>query len=103
MGEQVSDQHLRNVASLPCARCGIEGYSQAAHSNQSIFGKGRGLKASDIATFPLCCTRPEINGCHVEHDQLIGMTKDEANEREIIYLAKTLLTLYAAGKLKAVK
>lgn len=98
-----SEQHRRNVASLPCANCGIEGYSQCAHSNSYRFGKGRGKKASDLATFPLCCARPGIVGCHIEHDQCIGMTKEEAEEREVEYIFWTLLTLEAMDKLKAVK
>ena len=98
-----SDLHRRNVASLPCAECSIEGYSQCAHANNSFFGKGRGIKSSDLATFPLCCTRPGEVGCHVRHDQYIGITREEAAEREVGYVFKTLMALAAAGKLKAVK
>lgn len=98
-----SEQHRRNVASLPCAECGIEGYSQCAHANGYEYGKGRGMKSSDLATFPLCCTRIGEVGCHVRHDQLIGMTKDEAREREHRYILTTLSQLFEAGKLKAVK
>jgi hypothetical protein len=39
----------------------------------------------------------------VRHDQYIGMTREEAAEREISYIFKTLLALAVAGKLKAVK
>ena len=98
-----SEQHRRNVAILPCVECGIEGYSQAAHANGYHFGKGRGIKSSDLATFPLCCTRPGEVGCHVRHDQLIGVTREEAHDRELIYIYKTLLTLDSMGKFKAVK
>lgn len=98
-----SEQHRRNVAQLPCAECGLEGYSQAAHANHHLFGKGRGMKSSDLATFPLCATRIGEVGCHVRHDQYIGMTREEAAEREVRYVIKTLLALAAAGKLKAVK
>ena len=98
-----SEQHRRNVASLPCAECGIESFSQCAHANGYEYGKGRGMKSSDLATFPLCCTRIGEVGCHVRHDQLIGMTKDEAREREHRYIFTTLSQLFEAGKLKAVK
>jgi len=39
-----SKTHLQNVASLPCQLCGVDGRTQAAHSNQLIHGKGRGIK-----------------------------------------------------------
>lgn len=39
-----SEAYRRAVASLPCAICGVYGYSQAAHANT---GKGMGMKAAD--------------------------------------------------------
>lgn len=81
--------HYRLVASLPCAECGIEGWSQVAHSNRHQDGKGLGLKANYLATFPLCCVRPSEIGCHVKHDQCIGMTREEADERTVRYIADT--------------
>ena len=36
-----SEPYRRAVATLPCAICGVHGYSQAAHANQ---GKGMGMK-----------------------------------------------------------
>lgn len=61
-----SEPYRRLVAALPCAHCGIEGYSQHAHEND---GKGKGLKVDDRRAMPLCCTRPGIEGCHVAFDQ----------------------------------
>lgn len=81
--------HFRRVSMLPCACCGVEGYSQTAHSNRHQDGKGAGIKAHYLATFPLCCTRPGIPGCHVEHDQCIGMTREEADARTVRYIADT--------------
>jgi len=57
-----SEPYRRYVASLPCYRCGIHGYSQAAHADE---GKGMGLKTDDLTVYPLCgarflCTE----GCH---------------------------------------
>lgn len=85
----VETAHFRRVVTLPCACCGITGYSQAAHSNRYQDGKGAGIKAHYLATFPLCCSRPGIVGCHIEHDQCIGMTREEADVRTKLYIADT--------------
>lgn len=63
---QTSEAYRRAVASLPCLWCGIAGYSQHAHLN---LGKGFALKTDDRTGFPLCCTRPGVEGCHVAYDQ----------------------------------
>ncbi|WP_146177563.1 hypothetical protein [Glaciimonas sp. PCH181] len=81
--------HYKRVAALPCARCGIETFSQAAHSNRYQDGKGARLKADYLATFPLCCDRPGIVGCHYKHDQCIDMTREEADARTDGYIADT--------------
>jgi hypothetical protein len=60
------EAYRRAVAALPCIWCGIADYSQHAHLN---LGKGMGLKTDDRTGFPLCCTRPDIEGCHVAYDQ----------------------------------
>lgn len=60
-----SEPYRRLVAQLPCLWCGISGYSQHAHLN---LGKGLGLKTDDRTGFPLCCSRPGIEGCHVAYD-----------------------------------
>ena len=98
-----SEQHRRNVASLPCARCGLEGYSQCAHANNSAFGKGRGVKSSDLASFPLCADRPGAIGCHTKHDQYVDYSKAEANAKELAWVFETLERLVEMGKLKAAK
>lgn len=61
-----SEPYRRLVAALPCAYCRIEGYSQHAHENE---GKGARMKVDDRRGMPLCCTRPDIEGCHVAFDQ----------------------------------
>jgi len=66
-----SKKHLKNVASLCCQHCGIDGYTQAAHSNQLQHGKGRGIKASDEFTAALCLK------CHYELDQGKNLSKEE--------------------------
>jgi len=60
-----SEAYRRLVAQLPCMWCGIEGYSQHAHLN---YGKGLGMKTDDRTGFPLCCSRPGTEGCHVAYD-----------------------------------
>ena len=60
-----SEAYRRAVASLPCLACGIQGYSQAAH----LPPEAKGMKQSDLLTFPLCCTRVGIAGCHQDYDQ----------------------------------
>ena len=61
-----SEAYRRAVASLPCAYCGIEGYSQHAHEND---GKGARMKVDDRRAVALCCSSPGIEGCHVAFDQ----------------------------------
>ncbi len=60
-----SEAYRRAVAALPCIACGIQGYSQAAH----LPPEAKGMKQSDLLTFPLCCTRGGIAGCHQDYDQ----------------------------------
>lgn len=55
-------KRLAAIRKLPCIRCGNPN-SQAAHSNSSGHGKGRGIKASDQFTIPLCAI------CHAAFDQ----------------------------------
>lgn len=57
--------YRRLVASLPCVRCNIAGYSQAAHPPAT----GKGIKQDDRLAVPLCCARPGIPGCHFLNDQ----------------------------------
>lgn len=75
-----SRKHLMDVASMPCIKCGIDGYTQAAHTN---FGKGMGIKACDSQTFPLCVY------CHTWLDQSGKLNKDERRNLERSYVIKT--------------
>lgn len=90
-----SESYRRWVSTLPCVCCGIEGYSQAAHPNQ---GRGLGQKASDLEVFPLCCSRPGHQGCHVLHDTLVDMTLTIRRGLERVYIAKTQAMARAAGR-----
>ncbi|MEQ1411546.1 hypothetical protein [Acinetobacter indicus] len=55
-------KRLAAIRKLPCIRCGNP-HSQAAHSNSSRNGKGRGIKADDSKTIPLCFK------CHAAFDR----------------------------------
>lgn len=55
-------KRLEAIRKLPCIRCGNP-HSQAAHSNSAKHGKGRGIKADDSFTVPLC------HVCHSDFDQ----------------------------------
>ena len=57
-----SPKRLAEIRKLPCARCGNPN-SQAAHSNSSRDGKGRGIKSSDLFVIPLCFK------CHAAFDR----------------------------------
>jgi hypothetical protein len=92
-----SRSYLRWVATLPCASCGIESYSQAAHPN---YGRGLGQKASDLDAFPLCCTRPGHMGCHVMHDLLIDITLEQRRAMERVYTARTQAMAREAGRVE---
>jgi hypothetical protein len=81
-----SEKYRRAVASLPCVSCGIEGSSQAAHANT---GKGMGMKADDFDTFPLCCDRPGVRGCHSRFDQGAMFSKVERREVEQRWISWT--------------
>lgn len=65
-------KRLELIRSLPCCQCGASPRSQAAHSNFGIHGKGKGIKADDRYTIPLC------HSCHSSLDQnLSQQTRQE--------------------------
>jgi|GEM_PF-509859 len=90
-----SEAHRKNVAALPCAKCGIVGFSQAAHAN---YGKGGGMKTCDSLTFPLCTDRPGKRGCHSLHDQGGIHAKEERPLIEWEYVDKTRAALIRKNK-----
>lgn len=87
-----SKQHLKNVAELPCQNCYIEGQTQAAHSNWSEHGKGRGIKSSDEYTAALC------QKCHTELDQGARLTKEQRRMLWQMAWKRTVAKLKASGK-----
>jgi hypothetical protein len=78
-----SKKHLKNVASLPCQICGLDGQTQAAHSNMAVHGKGRGIKASDIYTAALCFA------CHHDIDAGHSLTKEQKQTMFLDALKRT--------------
>lgn len=94
-----NDFLLAAVRLLPCASCGIAGRTQAAHSNQLRFGKGRGIKGSDAAIMALCAPNFSRPGCHAELDQGLTMTKLERYAFEYEHIALTLMALIEQGYL----
>lgn len=63
-----SEAYRRAVASLPCACCGLQGFSQHAHENA---GKGKAVKLDDRRAMPLCADRPGVRGCHSKFDSYV--------------------------------
>ena len=94
-----SEAYRRAVASLPCINCGVPGHSQCAHSNS---GKGAGIKASDLDSFPLCTVHPGadgrlVQGCHENFDQGALFTKAVRRELEPVWAADTRRRIRAMG------
>ncbi|HGX3401708.1 TPA: hypothetical protein ACNH0W_003279 [Acinetobacter nosocomialis] len=77
-----STKRLNEIRALPCVRCGYP-HSQAAHSNSSKHGKGRGIKASDLYTVPLC------HVCHAAFDKFELGTRQESEVMFERWLEKT--------------
>ena len=89
-----SEDLRRAVASLECMHCGVEGRTQAAHSNQQRDGKGMGHKASDAALAALCVE------CHSEIDQGRALSKVQRIEIFEDAHRKTMIALIERGKLR---
>ena len=66
-----SPKRLAEIRKLPCVRCGNPN-SQAAHSNSSRDGKGRGIKSSDLFVIPLCFK------CHAAFDRFELGNREES-------------------------
>ena len=86
-----SPKRLAEIRKLPCVRCGNSD-SQAAHSNLSKHGKGRGIKASDAFVIPLCAT------CHAAFDQYKLGNRAESEAMFDQWLVKTELMMSQADK-----
>lgn len=65
-------KRLDQIRALPCCQCYAPPPSQAAHANWQEYGKGKGIKADDSYTIPLC------HACHKELDTYVWQTKEQA-------------------------
>jgi hypothetical protein len=52
--QYINEKLRRAVASLPCQICGLDGSTQASHSNQSRDGRGTSYKSHDYRLAALC-------------------------------------------------
>lgn len=76
------NKRLATIRKFPCVRCGGRP-SQAAHSNSSKHGKGRGIKACDSKTVSLCAS------CHEAFDQFKLGNREESEALFDGWLVKT--------------
>jgi len=79
-------KRLAEIRKLPCVRCGNPN-SQAAHSNSSRDGKGRGIKSSDLFVIPLCFK------CHAAFDRFELGSRAESEAMFEKWLVKTELMM----------
>ena len=79
-------KRLAAIRKLPCVRCGNPN-SQAAHSNSSRDGKGRGIKADDSKTVCLC------HSCHFQFDTFQLGSRAESEAMFEKWLVKTELMM----------
>lgn len=85
-----SEAYRRLVAGLPCWRCGVHGYSQAAHSDE---GKGLALKACDLTCWPGCGPHDGLVGCHYFVGSTGSISRDDRRALEKQAAADTQATL----------
>lgn len=75
------NKRLELIRSLPCCQCGASPRSQAAHSNFGIHGKGKGIKADDRYTIPLC------HSCHADLDRNLSQ---QTRQQQLDWFLKKL-------------
>jgi hypothetical protein len=90
-----SEAYRRAVAALPCAHCGIVGFTQFCHSDE---GKGMAIKSDDRTGWPGCGTRPGEIGCHSMIGSTGSMTRDQRRALEADYAARTRQTIFESGQ-----
>lgn len=88
-----SKPYRQRVAALPCYHCGVEGLSQAAHSDE---GKGLAMKTSDDTCYPLCGPTPGNPGCHYRIGTAGMFNRDDRRKFEKEAAADTRLKLALA-------
>ena len=87
-----SKKLLEACRQLPCQLCKTEdGTVIAAHSNQLLDGKGKGIKASDYRIAALCFT------CHMDIDQGNKLSKEQRRDFWETAHRKTIGELFERG------
>ena len=89
-----SEAYRRAVAAPPCIECKLPSISQCAHANT---GKGAGIKASDLDSFPLCACQPGRQGCHAKFDQGALYSKTVRRLIEPAWVSDTQRKIKAQG------
>lgn len=64
-------KRLTEIRKLPCVECGKRPVD-VAHSNFSEHGKGKGIKADDRYTIPLC------RNCHMNFDLYVNKNREQS-------------------------
>lgn len=90
-----SESYRRYVAALPCWRCSLEGYSQAAHADE---GKGLALKACDLTCYPACGPHDGLPGCHHFIGTSGSISREDRRALEKQAAADTQLALIAQSQ-----
>jgi hypothetical protein len=87
-----SEAYRRLICTLPCMRCGIFGFTQACHADES---KGMGLKTDDRTCWPGCGPHDGKPGCHhyVGTTGALGKLRRRELEREYAEKAIALLRI----------
>lgn len=75
------NDRLKAIRKMICCKCGADAPSQAAHSNFGIHGKGKGIKADDRYTIPLC------HSCHANLDQNLSQ---QTRQQQLDWFMKKL-------------
>jgi hypothetical protein len=86
--------YKRLVRQLPCAHCGIEGYTQFCHSDE---GKGIGIKTDCRRGWPGCGPHGASPGCHYLIGSTGTFTREERRALEDRYAAGARARINAAG------
>lgn len=86
--------YMAVVRKLPCARCGVIGFSQFCHSDE---GKGMGIKTDCRRGWPGCGPHGDTMGCHYLLGSTGTLSRDERRRLEDEYAAKARAEIVRLG------
>lgn len=89
-----SSTYQARVRQLPCARCGIMGFTQFCHTDE---GKGLGIKTDDRRGWPGCGPHDGLPGCHWYVGTSGKMKKEERRAFEEWAAASTRAEILRLG------